>query len=198
MRKELVEAVGGLVGHADTEAVVLTEEENELLLKVANLVTLARTAVDRDFKGEVIDAHAPEHPTRLSKQLAQIVRSGVAIGMDRPAAMKLALRCARDTIPPLRIMLLRDLAENPYSQVHELRERLDKPWNTLRRELDALHTLGLVTCAVETIESDDDEKKGDEKKGPKKKFTYNLKTEQVDDKLVLLTATGVEPEDPPF
>jgi hypothetical protein len=54
----------------------------------------ARTAVERDFRGDVVDAHAPEMPTRFGKQLAQMVRGGIAIGMSRGAAVRLALRCA--------------------------------------------------------------------------------------------------------
>ena len=67
----------------------LTDDEGERLLVAADLVTLARTGVDYDYKGDVIDAHAPEMPTRFMKQLVQVVRAAVAIGMDRtrrPAA----------------------------------------------------------------------------------------------------------------
>ena len=42
----------------------------------ADLVTLARTGVEYDYRGDVIDAHAPEMPTRFAKQLTQIVRGG--------------------------------------------------------------------------------------------------------------------------
>jgi hypothetical protein len=193
MRKELAEAICGLVSHASTEAIELTEAEIERLLKVADVVTLARTAVERDFKGDVIDAHAPEMPTRFGKQLAQVIRGGVAIGMTREDAMRLALRCARDSIPPLRLLILLDLANHPEAQVHELRERLDKPWNTLRRELDALHTLGLVTCCEEMV-GDDGEEDG---KPAKRKWTYSL-SERVNRAVLLSTATGKEVGDIPF
>ena len=89
------------------------EDEIDQLVKAADIVTMARTAVERDYRGEVIDAHAPEMPTRFAKQLAQMVRGGVAIGMSRKAAMRLAIRCARDSIPPLRLEILLDVAANP-------------------------------------------------------------------------------------
>jgi hypothetical protein len=76
-------------------------------------VTFTRTAVERDYKGDVINAHAPEMPTRFAKQLAQMVRGGLALGMSRESAMRLALRCGRDSAPPLRIDILLDLASNP-------------------------------------------------------------------------------------
>jgi hypothetical protein len=46
-------------------------------------------------------------------RLCQVVRGGVAIGMDRDAAMRLAIRCAQDSIPPLRLVILRDLDSSP-------------------------------------------------------------------------------------
>ena len=48
-------------------------------------------------------------PTRFAKQLTQMVRGGVAIGMRRDQAV-VGLRCARDSIPPMRLEILLDLA----------------------------------------------------------------------------------------
>ena len=110
MRRELADAAAKVLAGMDPTPIRLTDDENSALLQAANLVTLARTAVMRDSRGEPIDAHAPEMPTRFAKQLAQIVRGGAAIGMDRVDAMRLAMRCARDSIPPLRLAILEDLA----------------------------------------------------------------------------------------
>ena len=99
-------------------------------MKAADIVTMARTAVERDYRGEVIDAHMPEMPTRFAKQLAQIVRGGVAIGMPRKEAMRLAIRCARDSIPPLRLEILLDVATHPDTEVGDVRRRISKPWHT--------------------------------------------------------------------
>ena len=49
-------------------------------LAAANLVTLGRTAVEKDYQGNIVDAHAPEAPTRFAKQLAQIARGQLALG----------------------------------------------------------------------------------------------------------------------
>ena len=87
--------------------------EEEVIAEAANLVTLARTSVECDFRGDVIDAHAPEMPTRFAKQLTQVVRGGAAIGMDRIDAVRLAVRCARDSMPPLRLAIIDDVANNP-------------------------------------------------------------------------------------
>ena len=86
-------------------------------------------------------------PTRFVKQLTQIVRGAVAIGMDRADAMRLAIRCARDSMPPLRLEILKDLAAHPDSTPSDVRKRLDQPHNTIDRELQALHILKLVTLS---------------------------------------------------
>ena len=117
-----------------------------MLLAAADLVTLARTAVEYDYRGDVIDAHAPEMPTRFAKQLTQMVRGAVAIGMDRTDALRLAIRCARDSMPPLRLAIIDDLAQHPHSSTSEVRKALDKPRATVDRQLQALHMLGVLNC----------------------------------------------------
>jgi hypothetical protein len=96
MREELAAVVGGLVLNACCDEIVAKKENCERLVAMADIVARARTAVERDYQGNIIDAHAPEMPTRLAKQLIQIMRGGVAIGMKQEEAMRLALRCARD------------------------------------------------------------------------------------------------------
>ena len=67
------------------------------ILQAANIVTLARTGVEIDYRGDIIDAHMPEMPTRFAKQLTQIMRGALAIGMLRQEAKTLVIRCARDS-----------------------------------------------------------------------------------------------------
>ena len=124
----------------------LATTEVEQLLNAADIVTMARSAVERDYRGDIVFAHDPEMPTRFAKQLVQLLRGAVAIGMTPADGMRLALRCARDTIPPLRRDILLDLANNPQSTVRDVRKRISKPRNTVRRELEGMHMLGLLRC----------------------------------------------------
>jgi hypothetical protein len=147
MRTEMAEAVGGLIEAVDpAQAIDLTDDETNRILRAANTVTRARTGVEFDYRGEVIDAHAPEMPTRFAKQLSQILRGGVAIGVDRQDALDLAIRCARDSMPPLRLELLHDVANHFGARVIDIRRRVNKPRMTVDRQLQALHILGLLTC----------------------------------------------------
>jgi len=153
MRADLAAAVAGVLAGVDpAAAVTVTAHETDVLLAAADVVTLARTGVDYDYRGDVIDAHAPEMPTRFAKQLTQVVRGGVAIGMDRTDALRLALRCARDSLPPLRLAILDDIARHPHSPTKDVRQRLGKPRTTVDRQLQALNMLGVLD--VEEQESE--------------------------------------------
>jgi len=150
MREQLAAAVAGVVQHAAITVDDLTQAEEDRILNAADIVTLARTAVERDYAGEIINSHAPEMPTRFAKQLTQMLRGGVAIGMPRERALQLVIRCARDSIPPLRLEILLDLAKYPHSRPGDVRRRIDKPWRTTKREMEALHMLGLLQCREES------------------------------------------------
>jgi hypothetical protein len=150
MRQELAAAAAGVIAGMSDERITLTDSEIETLLNAADLVTLARTGVEYDYKGDVTGAHAPEMPTRFAKQLAQIVRGAVALGMDRADAMRLAIRCAKDSMPPLRLEIIEDLAVHADSTSTDVRKRLKKPRSTVDRQLQALHVLGLAELDEES------------------------------------------------
>lgn len=152
MRAELAEAAAGVLANVGrAEPIKVTDEEAETLMEAANIVTLVRTGVDFDFKGEVIDAHAPEMPTRFAKQLTQVVRGAAALGMDRGSAMRLAIRCARDSMPPIRLAILDDVAAHPDTPTKDVVRRLQKPRTTVDRQLQALHILGVLTVYEEPV-----------------------------------------------
>jgi hypothetical protein len=130
---------------------VWTVEEFERafrLIELANVVTWARSGVERDFNGAIVNAHALEMPTRFSKQLVQVVRGALSFGMSFEAAMKLATRCARDSLEPLRRDLLLDVATNPDSSPDEIHIRVVLPLTTVKQNLIALHVLRLLTCEM--------------------------------------------------
>jgi hypothetical protein len=146
MRAELADAMGALVGSADIGVRGLTYAEVERLIKLANVVTWARSGVERDFRGDVVNAHAPEMPTRFAKQLAQVVRGALSFGMSDENAMQLATRCARDSLEPLRRDLLRDIAANPVTEPNDVHRRIVRPLMTVKQNLVALHALRLLIC----------------------------------------------------
>lgn len=144
MREDLSGAAGAVLNNVRTRDAVLTSEAMAELLTAADIVTLTRTSVETDYKGNPEWAHAPEAPTRFAKMLGQIVRGALAIGLGQDYALALALRVARDSVPPLRLSTLLDVADNPVSRTSEVTKRLQFPRSTIDRTLQQLHLLGLV------------------------------------------------------
>lgn len=144
MRRTLSDVVGRLLNHLDVDLAALTDADMETLLDAANLVTLSRTAVERDYRGDPIEAHAPEMPTRFAKQLGQLLRGALTIGHTHDHALQTALRVARDSIPPLRAAILADIAEHPGSPTRNVVKRLQRPRTTIDRALQELHLIGLL------------------------------------------------------
>lgn len=145
MRSQLAEAVGDLLGIVDSaHPPTLKRKETEAILAAANVVTQARTGVEHDYQGNPISAHDPESPTRFAKQLGQIMRGAIAIGVRRKKALKLAIRCARDSMNPLRLAVLEDVAAHPLAPTADVVKRLQKPRSTIDRALQDLHLLDLL------------------------------------------------------
>jgi hypothetical protein len=145
MRAELARTVAGLLNTVDGLRVMpLTEHDADRLMEVADVVTLARTAVERDFQGEPQFAHEPEMPTRFAKQLMQVARGGMALGMSHDDALNRALRCAGDSMPPIRYRVLLDVAAHPLSAVSDTAERVQLPRKTVDRTMRELHLLELL------------------------------------------------------
>jgi hypothetical protein len=186
MRSELAQVVGALISNINLKEYKPSDDEIERLIKAADIITAARTGVERDYRGEVIDAHALEMPTRFAKQLGQLVRGAVAIGIPVEDAMRLAVRCARDSIPPLRCEILLDIAAHPNSEPHEVHRRIGRPRHTVRRELEALHMLRLLQCE-ESDEIND--------KGKVVRTIYEYSLDDGFDRDTLLAMTGPRKKD---
>jgi hypothetical protein len=114
-----------------------------------------------------------------------LVRGAVAIGISAENAMQLAIRCARDSIPPLRCEILLDIAAHPGSEPHQVHRRIGRPRHTVRRELEALHMLRLLQCE----ETDEQDKKG---KVVKTIYKYSLANAFDQDTLLAMTAPQKE------
>ena len=150
MREELSNAVAGVIlGMKTDRACDVSADEKKRILAISNLLTRTRTAIERDYRGNVIDSHDPEMPTRFAKQLIQMMRGALAVGMARDDALRLIIRCAWDSVPKLRLQLLRDVAKNPDTHAAAIRRRMQKPRFTIDQAMEALHALGLLTCREE-------------------------------------------------
>jgi hypothetical protein len=139
---KLLEAAAARLGSEPEPG--LTQAGMTSLLGLADLVTRARTPVERDYQGNPAFAHALEMPTRFAKQLVQLVRGGLLLGLDRDTAMGVAARCCQDTMPPLRRTVLADVAASPDSPTSDVARRVQIPRKTVDRTLQELQLLGLL------------------------------------------------------
>jgi hypothetical protein len=144
MRAELADAVAALFADLDPDRAVLSDKHQAELLDLADLVTLGRTAIIRDQRGEPLEAHMPEAPTRFAKQLGQLIRGALALGMEKDDALTLARRCAADSLPPMRRRLLGHLLQCGSATVTDAMTALQVPRTTVDRALQELHLVGLV------------------------------------------------------
>lgn len=154
MREALSAVVAALFASINPAGqVVLAPDDETRLFRLADTLALLRTPVETDYREDVVFAHAPEMPTRVGKQLYQLIRGAMALGLSMDDAMALAVRCARDTTPPLRLALMEDLALQPQSRVGDVRRRTSIPYMTVKRHLEALEAMHLVT---KEVSGDDD------------------------------------------
>lgn len=58
--------------------------------------------------------------------------------------MSIVVRCAHDSILPLRVSILLDVFAHPDAVPSDVQQRLDKPRTTVDRALQDLHVLGLL------------------------------------------------------
>ena len=72
MRRGACRRCRRVVAHMDPAGHQLGDTEVEQLLNAADIVTMARSAVERDYRGNIEFAHDPEMPTRFAKQLVQL------------------------------------------------------------------------------------------------------------------------------
>ena len=165
----------------------------EPLLQAANLVTMARSTVTRDYKGNLDDVHAPEMPTRFVKQLVMLLHGAKAIGLDREAALALTMRVARDSItPPLRLGVLTKLIEPPSTwnnsgrwSIGDLGTALSRPYQSVKRAAEELWMLGLVERESERDVPPEEEEQ--EAKRGRPRLLYNISVDWLEQTRMLIT-----------
>jgi len=159
MRSALQSAVRLVLAQAQPlNGFLMTNSESAYLNRLAAFVTRCRTAVEGNYRGEPVDVHASEHPGRFIKQLGQLLRGALSIGLRREEAFALVHRCAFDSIPPARLAALRALRGGERQTVANVAGTLNKVYSTTKNHLDALALLGLVHKDELSTDEDDDQR----------------------------------------
>ncbi len=153
MREALGQAVAGVLVNVNREVPTPSDDVVDEVLAFADLVTLMRSAVERDYSGEPDFVHDPESPTRFAKQLLQIWRGAIAIGIAPDRAMSLVARCAGDSVPPFRLSIVSDIFAHPGSTSRECASRNNMPVRSVARALSELQCLDLLTTGSDANRS---------------------------------------------
>jgi DNA-binding transcriptional ArsR family regulator len=145
MRSELAAAARQVLAAAGKPR-DLSDEETDRLIALATFAVRARSAVERDgYSREIELVSRAEAPTRLVIVLARLLEGLDAIGCERAEALRIVTKSALDSIPALRLAILRALQDaGDELDTIEVAEVVRHPASTTKRALEDLTAHGLV------------------------------------------------------
>lgn len=140
MRRELTEAVAGLLGHLDYSHRPPAEgDDRAALVALASLVARSRSPVERDHQGEIVLVGDSEAPTRLVKALDRLRAGALAVGLEPAEAWRVTCKAGLDSIPKLRRGVHDHLANVGRADTTKVvAQALDHPTRTVTRALEDL------------------------------------------------------------
>lgn len=123
----------------------LDERESNRLFAMAAMVSASRSPVSRDVRTrEVVDIKETETPTRLAAALGQLLLGLECIGLEEEDRWRVVGKVALDSMPGIRLKLLRMLFKGPGVNSKDMRERLGCGANTVRLVAEDLMLHGVV------------------------------------------------------
>jgi hypothetical protein len=146
MREDLTAAIAGLFAGELPSEPHSTSSMRDPLVCLAQLVARARSAVQHNaHSGDIELVLEAEAPTRLVKALGRLYAACGSIGLDVGLAWRVVCRVGLDSIPTLRLAVLRQLAATPdWCTTSDVRTAVPYPTSTLRRCLADLAAHSLV------------------------------------------------------
>ena len=146
------------------ELPALKPETEEKILALADLVSILRTPVIRDYRHQVQQAPEAELATRLVKQLRRMVMSLVVLGNYTYSHI---VRLAEDTSPSVRFSIMKGLYKDEMT-IADIVRKLSLPYQFLSSVCEDLWMLKLID---RKLKGDGDSSSG------RKPYLYSLKSE---------------------
>ena len=127
----------------------LDKEIRSEIIQLANLTTIARSSVQRDWassKKELEYVHALEMPGRFATQLSLIAQAFMVMNEDKMLEIDkhIIYKICLDSIDQNRRLVLQTLTQYITASSPNLATHLKYPTDTVRRWLEDLNALGLV------------------------------------------------------
>jgi DNA-binding transcriptional ArsR family regulator len=120
--------------------------DNEILYNSYEFLALARTTIEKDFRGEIEEIPEPEFPTRIAKTVSQLCQVHALIH-DRyevtPDDIAFGARIIKDNVPTQRWLVLSNMQKD-WKPTGSIADAIKLPSSTALRALDDLTALGLV------------------------------------------------------
>lgn len=136
---------GLLTGELPRVSRPLETDETDRLVALATLIVRARSAVERDgYSRDIELVPGSEAPTRFVVVLDRLLAGLDAIGLERDEAWRVVTRVALDSVPALRMAVLRALEPVDVADTNVIAGAVRHPAGTTRRALEDLTAHGLV------------------------------------------------------
>lgn len=129
----------------DTPVPQLPEEVLKMIAALATVVSVCRSAVDRDSSGEVGSLPQVEGPSRIGLQLRALYQGHLDIGLLPQEAWDGVTHIAWSSMPPMRCSVFRMVLAHPEIKVYEVAEKLRLKNASTRRTLLELTALGALS-----------------------------------------------------
>lgn len=181
LQSDVAEFVDGMIAIAPHEFPPLPDDHEEEIIDVADLSSMCRSVVIRDYRGEKSLALSAEFPMRMADQLLATAQflSFINGGTMTDAMKKSIYKVAFDSIPKQRRLVLEVLARHPRVEISGASMLMNYPPSLVRAWIEDIHMFGIVDR--ERAKGKELFKIRDEHRATLKKY---LGIEMVDDDLV--------------
>jgi DNA-binding transcriptional ArsR family regulator len=73
-----------------------------------------------------------------------MIQGALALGIPLDASFNMAMRCVRDSIPPIRLEVMHYLNRHPEASVNDIMYDIQRPWNAIDKAVQALYSAGMI------------------------------------------------------
>ena len=122
---------------------VVPEDVHMQIIDVCEFASLARSPVEKSFKGDIIHILSREEPMRMSNQLHHIARAFMAMGYSENFE-KVLYKMGLDCIPKGRRMILKEIAGHSFVTIRGLSYKIRHSEEVIRGWLEELYAFHLV------------------------------------------------------
>lgn len=150
MRTELADAVDALLDYTPSVLPPLTVTDQATVATLAALTVRCRSIVERyGYTRDIVNVPLSEQPARIAKQLGKLLAAFRAIGASEDQTQAAIRRCALDSIPATRRLVLeRLIACDGNESTTEVGEAIGLPSTTARSVLEDLAAHGVIERTV--------------------------------------------------